>query len=212
MQRCQCQLGCEAVIKTKGKLYARGHDPASHIFTRERKRRISKARRRFFANGGVSWWEGKHHSEESKEKLSKYHQDRPEEHNDHLRESVRKSKAHHQAAINNFKLASKSRIGSHHSKEAKRKIAKAVSKARRKQKWLTGGEFVKGQAPWNKGLTKETDKRVAALADNLVGHPLNISRFQSWYPNDEFKMLRMRSSWEVAFAHWFESLQHPLGI
>ncbi len=59
--------------------------------------------------------------------------------------------------------------GCHRSEETKRKISKS-----KKQFYLETGKlppcvFPKGQVPWNRGLTKETDERVQKISEKLKG-------------------------------------------
>lgn len=67
---------------------------------------------------------------------------------------------------------------------------------------------------WNKGLTKATHPGIASAAKKnsllMKGRPRpftskkqGIRRF--WYYGDDCR-LRMRSRWEVAFAHWLDSI------
>jgi|SRR5579859_4355731 len=79
--RCQCKSGCEVEVKTPGKLFARGHDPASHQDYEKKGRGISRAiRKKIRAGTYVNHFKGQKHSAETKKQMSVYAQNRTPEH------------------------------------------------------------------------------------------------------------------------------------
>ncbi len=57
--------------------------------------------------------------------------------------------------------------------------------------------------PWNKGLTKNTDKRLMASSKRLMGHIPEYGKYRAWYRSPK-RMILMRSKWEVAFAQYLD--------
>ena len=84
---------------------------------------------------------GKHHTEETKKKMSR----------------ANKGKKRPPFSDEWKRNISKGQKGRKHSDETKRKMSKVVS-----QRYAAGHKFgfQKGRTPWNKGLTKKTDKRI----------------------------------------------------
>lgn len=65
--------------------------------------------------------------------------------------------------------------------------------------------FKKGRIPWNKGLTKKTHKSLQAVSEKLRGIIPDYNKYRCNYiPLDGKPLIRMRSSWEVVFAHWLD--------
>src|SRR3954470_77784 len=77
--------------------------------------------------------------------------------------------------------------------------------ARKRQTWASIPKGSKLWYPvWNKGKTKETDPRIAASAERMIGHPL---AFTKKYPYRRGKKcIWMRSTWEVAYARFLDTL------
>lgn len=104
---------------------------------------------------------GKHHLEETKRKISESHKGMifSEDHKNHLSEShkgqIAWNKGKPMGEATKIKL-SKSLKGKHPSEETRRKRSESL-------KGHPG--WNKGKAPWNKGLTKETDERVRKYAE-----------------------------------------------
>ena len=68
-------------------------------------------------------------------------------------------------------------------------------------------EFKKGRIPWNKGLTKKTDKRILKQAKTIRGknNPIfrSVKKFGN-YKSGYYNNYYMRSSWEIAYAKWLD--------
>ena len=214
MKRCKCNPRCGAEVKSDSRIYARGHSPASHIFTEERCKAISKAKKRFHKHGGINAIVLTGHSPETKKKISYNTKAWMKEHKKEFKLALKHSNIHSIAIRKNIALATKANSGKHRSNRTKTLIADSVSKAR--QRLFASGKLViwnkglKGvQVAWNKGQTKKTDKRIAAYAKKLEGHPLHFTRWKCWYPNEDDQQICMRSSWEVAFACWLDYLGIP---
>src|SRR5580704_76028 len=131
MKKCKCTPQCEAVVKSKNKTYARGHAPASHIFTEERCKKISKAAKRSYKNGRINYFKGKHHSKETKKLIAKKTKRWMRKNNKKFREIMKKSEAHHRHVLNNLKLMVKANTGKPriHSPETCKKISVASKEA-----------------------------------------------------------------------------------
>lgn len=56
---------------------------------------------------------------------------------------------------------------------------------------------------WNKGLTKETDKRLMAVSRKLQGRVPDYDKMRAWYRGIN-GAIRMRSKWEVAYAQYLD--------
>jgi hypothetical protein len=63
---------------------------------------------------------------------------------------------------------------------------------------------LKGREVWNKGLTKDTDERLMKRSKALKGQVPDYNKFRCWYPSEKVKKVRMRSSWEVAYALYLD--------
>ena len=86
----------------------------------------------------------------------------------------------------------------------KKTMKKRYTKEQRSE-WAAQGR--RGKAPWNKGLSKETDERVAKQAAMLIGHPPNPGSGvgKNGYRNDI--KLYVRSTWEANFVRILNKLQ-----
>jgi len=81
-----------------------------------------------------------------------------------------------------------------------RRRSKAYMKSR-----INSSTFQKGFIPWNKGLTKKTHKSLQEISDKLKGQIPDYNKYRCNYiPLDGKPLIRMRSSWEVIFAHWLD--------
>jgi group I intron endonuclease len=117
--------------------------------------------------GGIGWFAGKKHSEETKKKIGKISKARGvsekcrlkskernfwlgRKHTEETKEKIRQAnlgKKHTEGAKKNMSLSRKGKKGKPHSEAAKDKMRQAKRE---------------GFVPWCKGLTKETDKRLEA--------------------------------------------------
>lgn len=178
MHKCRCKPKCPAVVKGDGK-YAQGHAPAGHIMGPERRAAISEGRKRYFRRGGKSWWEGKQHSEETKQKMQAYAKHRPEAHRRKIAEvnSVKNPLwLKHIAEVTRARnIANPPHLGFEHTPEARRKMSRTRKQLVKEGLIVVWNKGKKGsQVGWAKGLTKETDERVAQVSDSLLGH--NVSQ------------------------------------
>lgn len=60
-----------------------------------------------------------------------------------------------------------------------------------------------GRAPWNKGLSKDTDSRLMKTSLKLKGRVPDYNKYRAWYDGANGK-IRMRSKWEVAYAQYLD--------
>lgn len=59
--------------------------------------------------------------------------------------------------------------------------------------------------PWNKGLTKHTDRRLMANSKRLMGHVPDFKKYRAWYHGPKGD-IHMRCKWEVAYAQHLDRL------
>ncbi len=64
-------------------------------------------------------------------------------------------------------------------------------------------DHLQGRPAWNKGLTKETDKRLAAVSEKLRGRVPDYGKYRAWYDGANGR-IQMRSKWEVAYAEYLD--------
>lgn len=65
-----------------------------------------------------------------------------------------------------------------------------------------------GKHSWNHNQTKETHPTLEKFSKRLIGTVPQWSKYFSWYQNKK-KRIKMRSSWEVAFAKWCDKKRIP---
>jgi len=236
MHQCKCNPECEAVVKSKSRDYARGHSPASHIFTEERCKRISKAAKRTYRNGRINPFKGKHHSTATKVVLAEYANNRTPEHVAKLNNVLaNKSKEWQERITVVTRKRNKENpphLGCHHTKETRKQIGKTRRHRIKLGKIITWNKGEKGlQVSWNKGLTKETDKRVAAGAKTLLGlyasgeripaDDIGHRRYEKGYiySKKAKRELYYQGSWERIFIELVDSakigkrlVKQPFGI
>ena len=73
------------------------------------------------------------------------------------------------------------------------------------ENYTTKGDFKKGNIPWNKGLTKETDGRVKNYANKLKGENNGGFGKVSQWKRVKYNDVWMKSSWEVKYAKYLDS-------
>jgi ribosomal protein S19E (S16A) len=191
IQYCKCSHACTAIVKTYGKLYARGHSPDSHSEERNAKARKviqdmcdAGTIKRLYGDDNVS------RRPEVRQKIKDALTGVPKSENAKDKMSVYR-KAHLQTEHLGLPMSRP------HSDETKAKISNALKgKTKNYAVWNKGKPGT--QVAWNKGLTKHTDERVAKYAKSLEGHPLTFGTFK-------YKDTYMRSSWEVIYAKYLDS-------
>jgi len=72
------------------------------------------------------------------------------------------------------------------------------------ENYTTKGDFKKGNIPWNKGLTKETDGRVKNYANKLKGENNGGFGKVSQWKRVKYNDVWMKSSWEVKYAKYLD--------
>lgn len=196
MHKCLCSTQCDAVVTTEGKLYARGHSPASHSEERNEKSRKEIQRlcdageiKRLYGDDNVS------RRPDVRRKISR------------ALKGVSKSEEH-SAKISTFMKENYrpenligTMLGKQHSKKTKLQMSQSAKEVRKRKTWSGIPKGTKlNRHPWNKGLTRKTDKRVAAYSKKLIGHPI-----YAWgkYP---YRGYIMRCTWEVAYAMYLDKL------
>jgi hypothetical protein len=200
MHKCKCKRGCKAEVKSRTRLYARGHSPDSH--SEKRNKKAGKAIKQKYARGEVKprsviW----RHTPESKRKISKA---RKGKFTAAMREAVN-NRSFSPEALKSICKKAKARIGKfHRSEETKQLMSRKMKKIRAKKHWSSWAKGTKlPYSAWNKGLTKKTDKRVAAYGKKLQGRQTHTGSRKFDYARGR-KKIWMRSSWEVAYAKWLD--------
>lgn len=190
---CQCSQTCQAMVKSE-RFYARGHSPASH--TEERDRKATETIVRRFLSGELHNPSGDDNVSkrpEVRQKISDFHRGKPksEEHRDKISESKTgvPLSSEHKAAV------SAGLLGHEVTDVTRAFMSKSTTKARASKFWasIPKGTILDHPA-WNKGLTKETDSRVAEYSEKLIGHPIHS------YGHYPYGGKVMRCTWEVAYA------------
>jgi endonuclease I len=197
MHFCQCSQGCRAVVKTPGVLYARGHSPASH--SEERNAKAQKEIQRLCDEGLIKRLYGEDNVSkrlEVRAKISKALTGhvKSAEH----RRKLSEAKAGVPLTEEHRKHMSEGLKGHPVSEKHRQLMSKKMKAARKRKKWI-GRSGPLTYPVWNKGLTKETDARVAAYGQKNVGHPIHS------YGRYPYKGALMRSTWEVVYAKYLES-------
>lgn len=192
------------MVKSKRAKYTRGHHPASHSDKRNKKAR--KQLKKLFYEGKIKRYYGKDNVSnrpDVRKKISKAlkGKKKTEETKRKMRIAARHRPPRSKEAIQN--AAEKNR-GQKRSKKFCQEQSRRTTKIRKKKKWDPWNKGKKGlQVSWNKGLTKKTDKRVAAGAKKLVGRP-GHNGDHKWLYQCGTKVIWMRSSWEVRYAEYLD--------
>ena len=207
-KRCQCRKGCVAWVladhnRNGVSVYARGHSPASH--SKERNAKSQATIQRMCAEGKIKRYSGA-------ENVSK----RPEVRAKIKAGLIGKPKsASHRKAISDAKKASgwkpsKAMLDASivamrlhpQSAETRKKQGEKVRTLRAVRYWTGWPKGVPlACSGWNKGLTRETDVRIAAYGDKGIGHKPYWGRFKY---EGVHGTVSMRSSWEVKYALYLD--------
>ena len=196
--KCQCSGDCTAVVKSSDKLYARGHNPACHTPDRNAKSRI--AIQQLWDEGKIRRRYGDENSSrrlDVRAKISQAKKGKPksEEH----RAKIAKAKTGKKLTASHKAAVSRAKMGHSVSAAQRALMSEKMKAARAKKNWPSWNKGQHGlQQSWNKGLTKETDSRVAAGAEKQIGHPIYCHG--DWPYDGPMGHVIMRSRWEVAFA------------
>ena len=70
--------------------------------------------------------------------------------------------------------------------------------------YTTKGDFKRGHIPWNKGLTKETDKRILEGGKKIRGKNNGGFGKVSQWKRIKYKGIWMKSSWEKKYAEYLD--------
>lgn len=216
MTNCKCSPDCEAVVKTAGRQYARGHSPASHKDYEKRAITTSKTMKKFYREGGKNAFKGKHHTERTKSVIRGKTKKWMRENKVTFQRALQKrsKNKHWLAAVRkNASLGGLARKGIRHTAIAKRRMSIGRIQGLASGRIRTWNKGKSGlQVAWNKGLTKVTDSRVRQLSVSVQkayaeGRKKTVSakKFRAWYVGPKGRIW-MRSSWEVKFAKWLDKL------
>lgn len=211
------------MVKTEDRKFARGHSPASHSDYEQRGKAISKTVRKKYAAGYVNPFSGKKHKHATKKRMSAYAQNRPAGHRKHLAVAIKRRSQNPVWISAQLRNAAKgSKVHADLTRGIPRTIAVCTKMSRTRRARIKAGlikPWNKGlfgiQVAWNKGLTRDTDSRVAAYANALSdayadGSRKVISRndWLVWYQGPKGKMV-MRCKPELAFALWLDAHNEP---
>lgn len=152
------------------------------VFTKEHCDNISKARK-----GGTSWLKGL--TKETDERVRKISENRKgiiftKEHREKIGKSKKGSIPWNKGKTDVYssetlELMSKCKIGKPNGTKGRthsltaRKLMSESKKILSKTGFVFGKPFEKGISPWCKGLTKETDLRLAKLSQTMMGRKMN---------------------------------------